>query len=111
MKLQQLTESETTFINKEHRSDSAKAKAMKSSIDSYDKESDLLLDKIIVVKKQPIIDGVNWQEYYTLTEEEYKEWYHWCLDMLEEKFPQIHPEMIKTKFLFEYASIYGLKTV
>ena len=63
------------------------------------------------IKKQPIIEGVNWQEYYTLTEEEYKEWYHWCLDMLEEKFPQIHPEMIKTKFLFEYASIYGLKTV
>ena len=63
------------------------------------------------IKKQPVIDGVNWQEYYVLTEEEYKEWYHWCINMLEEKFPTFHPEVIKTKFLFEYASIYGLKTI
>ena len=63
------------------------------------------------IKKKPVIDEINWQEYYTLTEEEYKTWYHWCLNVLEDKFPQMHPDMIKTKFLFEYASIYGLKTV
>jgi len=63
------------------------------------------------IKKQPVIDGVNWQEYYTLTEEEYKEWYHWCLNVLEAQFPKIHADMIKTKFLFEYESIYGLRLV
>ncbi len=63
------------------------------------------------IKKKPIIDGIGWREYYTLTEEEYKEWYHWCLNLLEVKFPKVAPDMVKTYFLFEYASIYDLKTI
>ena len=61
--------------------------------------------------KNASVNGVNWQENYTLTEAEYKNWFHSCIDTLQEKFPEMHPDMVKTKFLYEYASIYGLKTV
>jgi len=59
--------------------------------------------------KNASVNGIHWQENYTLTEEEYKNWFHSCLNVLQEKFPDIHPDMIKTKFLYEYASIYALK--
>lgn len=63
------------------------------------------------VVKKPLIDGVQWNEHYTLTDEEEKNWRHWCIRLLEKKYPKYHPDMIKTLFLHEYVSIYGLKTV
>lgn len=63
------------------------------------------------VKKTPLINGVQWNEHYTLTEDEYKDWYHWCIKLLGKKYPDYHPDMLKTLFIHDYVSIYGLKIV
>lgn len=63
------------------------------------------------VRKNPLINGVQWNEHYTLTEDEYKDWYHWCIKLLSKKYPDKSDNSLKTMFFDEYVIPYGLTQI